>query len=60
MMEQFEELTDKIDMLQYYVEHLGRRIDILMKMMRSGEDMAGPPPRPDSARKARLMSLLME
>jgi hypothetical protein len=52
------ELLDRIDMLQSHIEHLGSRIDVLVKMsMRSSSNFQ--PPRPED-RKSKIMELLSQ
>jgi len=60
-MEEFDEVTDKLDMLQYYIEHLGKRIDLMMNMVRPLSPMKDfQPPARLGDRKRRIMELLSE
>ena len=52
------DLLDRIDMLQTYVEHLGSRIDVLVKMSMRSTSSFQPPRLED--RKAKIMTLLAE
>lgn len=60
-MEEYDGITDKIDMLQYYIEHLGRRIDLMMNMVKPLTSMKNfQPPARLGDRKQRIMELLSE
>jgi hypothetical protein len=52
------DLLDRIEMLQTYVEHLGSRIDTLIKMSMRSKSNFQPPRLED--RKAKIMTLLGE
>lgn len=55
-----EEILDRLDMLQSYVQHLGDRIDMLAKMQRRFANYDMPPPMQPSRRREKLMTLLSE
>jgi hypothetical protein len=52
------DLLDRIDMLQTYVEHLGSRIDVLVKMSMKSSSSFQPPRLED--RKSKIMELLSQ
>jgi len=60
MDEKSDEILDRLDMLQSYIQHLGDRIDMIAKMQRRSANYDMPPPMQPSRRREKLMTLLSD